>query len=323
MRRRKFLRLSGAALVAGAATRRSARAQAWPDRPIKLIVPYAPGGATDLIARPWADKLSQVIGQQFVIENRGGASGMIGVEAASKAAPDGYTLLLTPNNPLTILPTLRKMPYDAAKGFEPIARIGDMVCGFVIHPEAGPKTFHEMVDYARKNPGKLAFGSSGLGTSTQLRLEMLKLKAGVDILHVPYRGGADALTDVLANNVQMMNELSSLPHAKAGKLILLNVNHSERNPDFPDVPTLTELGISGADVPIWYSVWGPAGTPKEIVQKLNARILEISKTDDMKAKMRTIGAAMLMQTPEQIAMHLIEDTKSNAELIRAANIKLE
>src|SRR6185295_11448107 len=148
-------------------------------------------------------------------------------------------------------------------------------------------------------------------------------KTGVDILHVPYRGGADSLTDVLANNVQMMNELSSLPHVKAGKLILLNVNHSERNPDFPEVPTLTELGIAGADVPIWYSMWGPAGMPKDISERLNARIVEIAKTDDMKARMRAIGAAMLIQTPEQVAQHMADDTKSNAELIRAANIKLE
>jgi tripartite-type tricarboxylate transporter receptor subunit TctC len=323
MRRREFLRLSGAALAAGLPRPALSQAQSWPERPVKVIVPYAPGGASDLVARPWADKLSQAFGQQFVIENRGGASGMIGVEAASKATPDGYTLLLTPNNPLTILPTLRKMPYDAVKGFEPIGRVGDMVCGFVIHPAAGPKTFKEMLDYAKNNPGKLAYGSSGLGTSTQLRLEMLKLKAGIDILHVPYRGGADALNDVLANNVQMMNELSSLPHVKAGKLILLNINHTERSPDFPDVPTLTELGIPGADVPIWFSVWGPAGMPKEIVQKLNARIVEVAKSEDMKARLRSIGAAMPVQTPEQIAMHLIEDTKSNAELIKAANIKLE
>ena len=150
---------------------------------------------------------------------------------------------------------------------------------------------------------------------------MLKLKAGIDILHVPYRGGADTLTDVLANNVQMMNELSSLPHAKAGKLILLNVNAQPAHPDFPDVPTLTELGISGADVPIWYSVWGPAGTPKDIVQKLNARILEISKTDDMKARMRAVRHADADARADRL--HLIEDTKSNAELIKAANIKLD
>ena len=323
MRRREFIRLVGATLAAGVSTRHTARAQSWPDRAIKLIVPYAPGGATDLIARPWADKLSQAFGQQFVVENRGGASGMIGVEAASKAPPDGYTLLLTPNNPLTILPSLRKMPYDAANGFEPIARIGDMVCGFVIHPAVGPKTFQEMVDYAKKNPGKLAFGSSGLGTSTQLRLEMLKLKAGIDILHVPYRGGADALTDVLANNVQMMNELSSLPHAKAGKLILLNVNHPTRSPDFPDVPTLTELGFANADVPVWNSIWAPAGTPKEIVQKLNAKVVEIARTDDMKAKMRAISCEVPMQTPEEMRQFLAEDTARNAELIKLAAIKME
>jgi tripartite-type tricarboxylate transporter receptor subunit TctC len=285
-------------------------------------VPFGAGGGTDVVARPWCDKLGQIFGQQFVVENRGGASGLIGTEAAAKAAPDGYTLLMSSNTTPVNLPLLRKVPYDP-KSLTPVARLGDVVTGFVIHSAVGVKTFKEMLEYARQNPGKLAFGSSGLGTATQLRLEMLKLKAGIDILHVPYRGGADSLTDVLANNVQMMNELSSLPHVKAGKLILLNVNHSERNPDFPDVRTLTELGISGADVPIWYSMWGPAGTPKDIVQKINARVAEIAGSDDMKARMRSIGAAIVVQTPEQVAQHLLDDTKSNAELIKAANIKLE
>ena len=323
MRRREFIRLVGATLAAGVSTRHSARAQSWPDRAIKLIVPYAPGGATDLIARPWADKLSQAFGQQFVVENRGGASGMIGVEAASKAPPDGYTLLLTPNNPLTILPSLRKMPYDAANGFEPIARIGDMVCGFVIHPAVGPKTFQEMVDYAKKNPGKLAFGSSGLGTATQLRLEMLKLKAGIDILHVPYRGGADSLTDVLANNVQMMNEINPMPHVKAGKLILLDISYPERHPDFPGVPTLFEVGYGEAYVPSWYSIWAPAGTPREIIDKLNAKMVEIANTPEMKARLLAINVAFTPQTPDEMGRHLVDDTKRVAELIRLTNIKLE
>ena len=323
MRRREFIRLVGATLAAGVSTRHSARAQSWPDRAIKLIVPYAPGGATDLIARPWADKLSQAFGQQFVVENRGGASGMIGVEAASKAPPDGYTLLLTPNNPLTILPSLRKMPYDAANGFEPIARIGDMVCGFVIHPAVGPKTFQEMVDYAKKNPGKLAFGSSGLGTATQLRLEMLKLKAGIDILHVPYRGNADALNDILANNVQMMNEINPMPHVKAGKLILLDISYPERHPDFPGVPTLFEVGYGEAYVPSWYSIWAPAGTPREIIDKLNAKMVEIANTPEMKARLLAINVAFTPQTPEEMGRHLVDDTKRVAELIRLTNLKLE
>src|SRR6185503_16182064 len=185
MHRREFLALAGATLAAGASTKAFSQAQSWPDRPVKLILPYAPGGATDLIGRPWADKLSQVFGQQFVIENRGGAGGMIGTEAASKAAPDGYTFLLTPNATLSVLPNMRKTPYDPVKSFDPVARVGDLVCGFVINP--------------------------ALGTSTHLRIEMLKYRAGIDVLHVPYRGSADALNDLLPNTVQMMNEINVLP----------------------------------------------------------------------------------------------------------------
>ena len=245
-----LLGLGGALLAMALAGEAVAQGANWPDKPVKLILPYAPGGATDLIGRPWADKLGQVFGQQFVIENRGGAGGMIGTEAAAKAAPDGYTFLLTPNATLTILPSLRQAPYDAIKSFDPVGRVGDLVSGFVIHPAVGVKTFKELIEYAKTNPGKLAYGSAGLGTATQLRVEMLKYRAGIDILHVPYRGSADALNDLLPNTVQMMNEINVLPHVKAGKLVLLNINYPIRHPDFPDVPTLTELGYPDSDVPI-------------------------------------------------------------------------
>ena len=323
MRRRIFLALACAALAAGFSTDARSQAQNWPERSVKLILPYAPGGATDAIGRPWADKLSQAFGQQFVVENRGGAGGMIGAEAASKAPPDGYTLFLTPNAPLSVLPTLRKTPYDPVKSFEPVGRVGDVITGFVIHTSVGVKTFKEMVEYAKKNPGKLSFGSSGNGTANHMRLEMLKLKTGIDILHVPYRGGADTLNDLLPGTVHMMNEPVSLPHVKAGKLILLNINGQVRHPDFPDVPTLTELGVTGADVPIWFSIYAPAGTPKEIITKLNAKMLEIAKTDDMKTKMRAVNAFVPLQTPEEMAKDLVEDIRTNAELIKAASIKID
>jgi tripartite-type tricarboxylate transporter receptor subunit TctC len=290
---------------------------------VKVILPYAPGGATDAIGRPWAEKLSQAFGQQFVIENRGGAGGMIGAEAAAKSPPDGYTFFLTPNAPLSVVPTLRKTAYDPVKSFDPVGRVGDVVCGFVIHPSVGINTLKELIEYAKKNPGKLTFASSGNGTANHLRIEMLKLKTGIDILHVPYRGGADSLNDVLPGTVHMMNEPVSLPHVKAGKLILLNINGSARHPDFPDVPTLTELGITDADVPIWFSIFAPAGTPKDIISKLNAKMIEIAKTDDMKAKMRAVNAFVPLQTPEDMAKHLIGDIAANAELIKAANIKID
>jgi tripartite-type tricarboxylate transporter receptor subunit TctC len=324
MKRRDFLKLSGAAAVTSFSINKvSAQAAAWPNKPVKLILPYAPGGATDLIGRPWAEKLTAALGQPFVIDNRGGAGGMIGTEAVGKSAPDGYTFLLTPNGPLTVLPSLRQMPYNAQKDFLPVGRVGDLVCGFVIHPTVGVKTFQEMVDYAKKNPGKLNYGSAGLGSGAHLRIEMLKYKAGIDITHVPYRGSADALNDLLPGNVQMMNEINVLPHVKAGKLILLNINYPTRSPEFPDTPTLTELGLKGADEPIWYTVWAPAGTPSEIVDKFNAKIREIAATDDMKQKMREISVSVPIQTPAEIAEFMKTDIAANAEVIKAANVKLE
>jgi tripartite-type tricarboxylate transporter receptor subunit TctC len=324
MKRRDFLKAAGAtAIGALSVTKASAQAAAWPAKPVKLILPYAPGGATDLIGRPWAEKLGQAFGQPFVIENRGGASGAIGTEAVAKAAPDGHTFLLTPSAPFTILPILRQTPYDPLTSFTPVARVGDLISGFVIHPSVGVKTFKEMIDYAKKNPGKLSFGSAGLGTSTHMRVEMLKFRAGVDILHVPYRGSADSLNDLLAGSIQMMNEINPLPHVRAGKLILLNVNSPKRSPEWPDIPTLTELGFPDSDVPSWYSIQAPAGTPADIVQKFNAKVTEIAKTADMQAGMTKLSVELPVQTPAEMVEFLKADIKRNTEVIKAANIKLE
>jgi tripartite-type tricarboxylate transporter receptor subunit TctC len=299
------------------------RAQEWPDRPVRIIMPYAPGGAGDTIARPWAEKLTQAFGQQFVVENRGGASGTIGVEAAVKSPPDGYTMLITPNSAIAVIPSLRKVSYDATSQLAPVARVGDVIGGFAVHPSAGIKTMQELIAYAKQNPGKLSFGSAGLGTSTHLRIEMLKLRAGIDILHVPYRGSADALTDLLAGNVHLMNEIVVLPHVKTGRLHLLAINHTQRHWDFPDVPTLREAGIENADVPIWFAMWSPAGTPRDIIDKLNAKIAAIAQSDDMKARMRAISVSVPVQTPDELGRHLVEDIARNLEVIKAANVKLE
>lgn len=322
MRRRQFLVLGSSAIAAGVMPRTTAQARTWPDKPVKIIVPFAAGGGTDAVARPWADKFGQIFGQQFVVENRGGASGLIGTEAAAKAAPDGYTLLISSNTTTVNLPLLRKVPYDP-KSLEPVARVGDVVTGFVIQTAVGVKTFAEMIAYCKANPGKLAFGSSGSGTAPHLRLEMLKFKAGVDILHVPYRGGADSLVDILSNNIQMMNEPVTLPHVKAGKLHLLNINHAQRSVDFPDIPTLTELGHPGADVPIWFSIWAPAGTPKDIQQRINEEVVKHSKTEEVKEKLRLAGAAPVIQTIEEMVKFREEDSKAMAALIELAKIKIE
>ena len=301
-----------------------AQAQNWPDRTVKIVVPFAPGGATDQTARVWAEKLTQAFGQQFVIENRGGgASGSIGVESVAKSPKDGYTLLYTPNASIAVVPSLRKVGFDAVKDFDPVGRTGDAIVGSTIHPSLGIKTFQEMVDYAKKNPGKLTYGSSGVGMANHLRLEAIKNKFGIDILHVPYRGGADSLNDHLPGNVHMMNEPVTLAHVKAGKLILLNINGSKRHPEFPEVPSTTELGIPDAEIPIWFSIWAPAGTPQNIREKLNAKMAEIAATDDMKARMLAVHVIVPVQKPEEMRQYLLDDIKANREVIEKNNIKVE
>ena len=323
MRRRDFLVVVGGAWTASLPSAGMAQA-AWPDRPVKVVVPFAPGGATDQTARVWAEKLTQEFKQQFVIENRGGgASGSIGVESVAKSPADGYTFLYTPNASIAIVPSLRKVGFDTVKDFDPVARTGDALVGFTIHPSLGIKTFNEMIDYARKNPGKLTYGSSGVGMGNHLRLEVLKNKFSVDILHIPYRGGADTLNDHLPGVVHMMNEPVTLPHVKAGKLILLNINGPARHPEFPDVPSTTELGIPDAEIPIWFSLWAPAGTPKDIREKLNARMAEIADTADMKAKMLAVNVIVPKQTLEDMRAYLLEDIQRNRELIQKNDIKVE
>lgn len=322
MHRRNFLKLSAAGSAATFLGRSPASAQSWPTKPVKFIVSFPAGGATDLVARPWADALSKAFGQQFIVENRGGASGIIGNEAAFRSPPDGYTFLFTGNTGTVGIPILRKLNFDARQ-FVAVAHVGNGVSGFTVHPSVGVKTIAELLDYARKNPGKLNFGSSGAGTQPHLRHEMLKFKTGVDIAHIPYRGGSESLQDLLAGNIQLMNEASTLPHVKAGKLILLNVNTPVRFIEFPDVPTLTESGIKDADMASWFGVYGPPGTPKEIVATLNAKINEISATADWKAKMQLVACLPVVASVEQMQKIWDEDWKSTEQVIKTAGIKLE
>jgi tripartite-type tricarboxylate transporter receptor subunit TctC len=322
IQRRRLLTsaLAAPALLAAPASRAQG---AWPNKPVKLILPYAPGGATDIIGRPWADRLGQLFGQPFVIDNRGGAAGGIGTEAVAKSAPDGYTFLLTPAGPVTVLPHLRRVAYAVPKDLVPVGRVGDLVCGFTIRADLGISTIAELVAHAKRNPGKLAFGSAGAGSSTHMRIEALKAAAGIDILHVPYRGSADALNDLLAGTVQMMNEINVIPHVRSGRLRLLAVNYPTRHPDFPDVPTLAEAGLPNIDVPIWYAVWAPAGTPREIVAALNARLREIGQEADMTARMRSINVVVPNQTPEEMLAFFERDFAANGQLIRDKKITLD
>lgn len=326
MHRRLILILAGSALlgVAAASPALAQGASAWPDKLVKIVVPFAAGGATDQTARVWADKLSSGFKQQFVVENRGGgASGSIGIESVVKSPADGYTLLYTPNASIAVVPQLRKVNFDPVKDLDPVARTGDAIIGFTVHPSLGIKTFQEMIDYAKKNPGKLTYGSSGVGMANHLRIEAVKNKFGVDIMHIPYRGGADTLNDHLPGTIHMMNEPITLQHVKAGKLILLNVNGPVRHPEFPDVPSTTDLGIPDAEVPIWFSLWTPAGTSKDIRQKLHDKMEEIAATDDMKAKMIAVNVIVPKQSLDEMRQFLIDDIARNKEVIQKNNIKVE
>jgi len=322
MRRRDALKTVAGTGLAFLAGRAPAFAQSWPSKPVRLIVSFPAGGATDLIARPWADALSKAIGQQFLVENRAGASGMIGNEAAFRATPDGHTFLLTGNTGTVGVPQLYKMNFDARQ-FQVVAHLGNGVSGFTIHPGVGPRTFAEFLDHARKNPGKLNFGSSGLGTQPHLRHEMLKFKTGLDIVHVPYKGGAESLQDLLAGNIQLMNEASTFPHVKAGKLILLNVNAPTRFGEFPEVPTLSECGIKDADMASWFGLYAPPGTPAAIIATLNAKANEISAAPEWRARMQQVANLPVVASVGDVKKIWDEDWTNTAAVIKTAGIKLE
>lgn len=323
MLRRTFLKLAGSAGAGLSAFPDMAGAQApWPNKPVKLVVPFGAGGGTDNLARYWAERLGQAFGQPFVVENRGGASGAIGAEAVAKSAPDGYTLLLSSNSAVVNVPLLRKVPYNPSS-LVPVVRVGDSVTGFCVHPSTGLKSVKDLVEYARANPGKLACCSAGVGTISHMRMEMLAYRTGVKFLHVPYRGGADALNDLLAGTVHFMNDPSTNPATKAGKLNMLCINHSLRSPEFPDVPTLTEAGYPDSDVPQWFAILAPAGVPDPILQALHAKVTEISKEPEVPARLLLTGMLPVTSTRSELQAFVDTQWKNTGDLIKSANIKLE
>jgi tripartite-type tricarboxylate transporter receptor subunit TctC len=323
MRRRTFLKLVGGAGTGLTTFPAVVRSQApWPNKPVKIIVPFAAGGGTDGLARYWAEKLGQAFGQQFVVENRGGASGMIGTEAMAKSAPDGYTLLLSSNSSTVNIPLLRKAPYEP-QSIQPVVRVGDGVSGFCVHPSTGLKSIKDLVAYAKANPEKLSFGTPGPGTSGHMRLEMLSHRAGIKFLHVPYRGGADVLNDLLAGTIQIANDPTNNPSAKAGKLHMLNVNHNVRSPEFPDAPTLTEAGYPNSDVPLWFCIWAPTGMPQPIADQLHAKVTEFAKAPETMSRLLPLGMLPVTSTKEELMAFREAEAKATSELIKLANIKIE
>ncbi len=306
----------------------SARGQGatdYPNRPVRMIVPYAAGGGTDFIARGLAEKLSQQTGQQFVLEFRGGAAGALGAEAVVKSTPDGYTLLLTPQAPIQLIPHLRKLPYDPLKDLIIVGRMAEQIAGFAVHPSVGAKTMTEFVALAKKSPGKYSFGTAGVGSVNHLRVETLKLMAGIDLLHVPYKGVGEALPDLLGGVIHLMVDSIVLPSAKAGKIDLIAVLTPERYSEFPNVATMREQGFADFDVPVWFGTYAPAGVPAPILEKLHREIATIHTDAEFHAKQFAGGtlvykdALSMAQMRERIA----KDSARFADLIRRADIKLD
>ncbi len=330
MKRRHVVAGLAAGLVAPALDRLAgpAHGQAatdYPNRPVRMIVPYAAGGGTDFIARGLAEKLSQQTGQQFVLEFRGGAAGALGAEAVVKSTPDGYTLLLTPQAPIQLLPHLRKLPYDPKTDLIAVGRMSEQIAGFAVHPSVGVKTMTEFVTLAKRNPGKYSFGTAGVGSVNHLRVETLKLMAGIDLLHVPYKGVGEALPDLLGGVIHLMVDSIVLPSAKAGKITLIAVLTPERYSEFPDVATMREQGFADFDVPVWFGTYAPAGVPVPILEKLHREIATIHTDAEFHTKQFAGGNLVYREalSMPQLRDRIAKDSERFADLIRRANIKLD
>jgi tripartite-type tricarboxylate transporter receptor subunit TctC len=272
--------------------------------------------------RPFAQRLSTKLGHQFVIDNRGGASGALGVEAAMKSAPDGYTFLVTPAPTICILPHLRKVPFDPLRDLAPVSQITGGTQLLAVHPSIPSNNLSEFVDYLKHNPAKLSWGSAGVGTFGHIMAEMFKIEAGVDFLHVPYRGGSESLADFLAGVVQIHADPNTLPHVSAGRAKLLAVLDRTRLPDFPNVPTLSEI-YPALDFLAWYAVYAPAGTPDRVVRKFAKELNKIAHDPDLKAQLSKVALSPYAGTPEELAALTKKDYERFGAIIRQLSIKAE
>jgi len=302
-----------------------AQAQTYPDKPIRLIVPFAPGGGADYFARPMGVKLTESLGQTMVIDNRGGANGAIGAEAVMHAPADGYTLLFGSAGVLTIGPAVNANLKYGQKDFAPVALIVDSPFSLIVHPSVGAKNLKELVTYARNNPAKLSYGSSGIGGAPHLAGELFDNIAKTKSVHVAYKGVGPMVTDLLAGRIQMtfigINVVQQ--HVAAGKLLVLASTGSKRSPLAPDLPTMSEAGLPGFAAGTWYGVLAPAVVPRAIVTRLNSEINRVFTQDDMKQLLANTGAEPAGMSPEQFGNFMRAELDKWARLVKAANIKIE
>jgi tripartite-type tricarboxylate transporter receptor subunit TctC len=324
---RKSVIIRGAALaLLGAGLPSAAAAQSYPVKPIRLIVAFPPGGSTDIIARIVGQKLGERLGQQVVIDNRGGAGGTIGTEIAARANPDGYTLTMgTTSTHVIAAGAYAKLKYDPIRDFEPITLVATTPYLLVVHPGVKANSLKEFIALAKSQPGKLNYASAGTGTTTQLAMEMLKTAAGIDIVHVPYNGNGPANTATLGGQVQAL--FGSMPavlaQAKAGRLRPLAVGTPKRSPSLPDVPSVAESGYAGFDASLWLGFFAPKGAPAPVLKRLQTELTGIAQSPEMKDQFERNGAEALTTTPAELAKLLRMEIDKYAKVIKAAGIKLE
>lgn len=302
-------------------------AQPYPNKLIRIVAPFPPGGPTDGAARLMADRLSALLGQTIVVENRGGgAGGTVGVKSVASAEPDGYTILFTPPGPLVTAPAIyRHVGYDPAKAFAPVATIFSSPHILVVNPNVPAKSMQELVAYAKAHPGKVSFASPGFSTQPHLLGEMLKLNTGIDMVHVPYKGSAPALADLMAGEVQVYFDTVSflLPHVASGKVRVLAVADESRLAQLPDTPTTIEAGFPKMQASYWVGVLAPAGTPPAIIERLNVAINEVVRSKAMEDTLAKLVARPRAGTPEQFATFIAAESKKWVETINAANIRAD
>lgn len=323
------MRLSGTAFVtafaAFAAFAAPAAAQDYPTRPITLVIPFAAGGSTDLVGRLVAQKMGEDLGQQVVVENRGGAGGNLGAAHVAKAEPDGYTILMATVATHALNPAIyTKMPYDAEKDFAPISLLVTVPNVLTVHPSVPANTVQELIDLLKKEPGKYSYASSGNGSPLHLSGELFKTMAGVDIVHVPYKGSGPALIDVIAGQVPMQfdNLPSSTEHIKSGKLKGLGITTKERSPSFPDMPAIADT-LPGYETYSWNALFAPAGAPPEAIKRLNEAANKAIAEPAVKEKLAEFSATVVGSTPEELAAHVKAELAKWAPIVKASGAKID
>jgi tripartite-type tricarboxylate transporter receptor subunit TctC len=316
--------LFAAALMFGAAAS-PALAQAWPGKPISLVVPFAAGGTTDVLARAVGVELSKVLGQPVIIESKPGAGATLGADYVAKARPDGYTLLMGAVHHTIASSVYKKLPYDFQKDLAPVTTVALVPNVLVVGASVPAKSVKDLLAMARAEPDKLTYGSNGSGTGQHLIGAQFESMGNVKILHVPYKGSGPLTTDLLGGQITMSFDTITpvLPHVKGGKLRALAVTTAKRSPALPDVPTLDESGLRGFDLGTWFGVLAPVATPKDIVTRLNAEIVKIVNAPDFRKKMEEIGAQPIGDTPAQMAKQIKDDTERFARLVKEAKVSLD